>query len=348
MDSASSTPSPSSPTRVNRAERAERFRGRVLDDFKPNQSSIDKLIAATRLEPASPLSSPHGASRAAVSRYSVPIRLPTRQVSKEVDATVTVAALAEQLVREHRLEFEFDHNMDDDDSILLWECFEGTRRPLRDTESVVSIVRRWAGRSKYYLRTTSTSLRDDVDSLASLVPRRDMLRTPPTIAAADVNFSRPSVMYNPLNQPGQEQRRPSQPEDDSGSSNSSGSLARMPSKLNPSDKMLRVKRVQGDSEDTALQTQLVWGFGSLDLMNGRVVLKQKPGDELVCSMETAGAEVYEWPYQGPKKYVVVLKTQQAHSQAVYISTDSAKVFSLLRNAVFTARSRALMYQKLAV
>jgi len=351
-----------SPARaVHRGERAERMRGRVPEDFRPNQDTIEKLIAATRsAQPATPKSP----GKPPLPKYAVPIRLPTRQVAKSIDQTTTALSLAAQLVREHRLEFDFENNEEgDDDSLLIWECFDGTRRPLRSTELVLDVVRRWTGRTRYYLRTTSTSLRDDVDSLASLAPRRDMLRAPPTILGAEVNFSRPSVMYNPhanqqINRTAQSPehtpaRRPSlhqspaaSPPVGSPKDNDEGtSLARLPSKLNPSDKLLRVRRLQQDNDDVVLQSQLVWGFGSLDLVGGRVVLKQKPGDELVCSLEAAGSDVYEWPHPGPKKYVVVLKAQQPHSQAVYISTDSAKVYSLVRNAVYTARSRALRYQK---
>lgn len=289
------------------------------------------------------------------SKCSVSIRLPSRRVSKHVSVSMTCAELSILLIKEHRLEFDFDLNRNGSDDLILWECLDGTQRPLRATERIGPIVQRW-GSHNGFLRTTSTTLRNDVDSLASLVPRRDMLKKLPSIVAAVVHFSRPSIMYDPLLNQGVQSRHgnysPQSPSPSSlacpltshliSSQKSGAALCCVPSKLNPNDRSLRTAKIEADNDDFSLQTQLVWGFGSLNLENGRLVLKQKPGDELVCSLETAGTDIYEWPHQGPKAHVLVLRAQQRNSRAVFVSTDSANVFSVLRNAVFTARTKALL------
>lgn len=346
--------------------RADRVLGRIVDPQEPtaNLGAIDKLISSTKpagAEPGSRSQSPGRRYRqyADDTMCSVTIRLPSRRVTKQVLVSMTCAELGVLLVKEHRLEFDFELNREGEDDIILWECLDGTRRPLRATERIGLVVQTW-GSHKGFLRTTSTTLRNDVDSLASLVPRRDMLKTLPTILAADVHFSRPSIMYNPhLNQSVQgkygsqfsqfePQSPPSSPLTSPltspllGRQKSGSGLHRVPSKLNPNDRSLRTTKLEADNDDVSLKTQLVWGFGALNLENGRLVLKQKPGDELVCSLEAASSDIYEWPHQAPKPYVLVLREQRRNSRAVFVSTDSAKVFSVLRNAVFTARSKALL------
>lgn len=361
---------PRKPREYNRADRL----GQIVQpdrEVGPNQDAIEKLLAATRRDNPGAVDYEASASRSVpqtpthnntTQRYRVPleltgkvpvsIKLPTRRVTKSVPRLTTAAEFAAQLVHEHRLEFDFDE--DDNEELILWECIDGTRRPLRDYEYIAAVVQRWGNRpgNRCYLRTSSPGLRNDVDSLASLVPRRDMLRTPPTLLGTEIHFSRPSIMYNPhanhSSNPNllDNANRRGSAESVNGSNSPPGAdkLKRVPSKLNPSDEYLSRsgRQLEAEQDECALEKQHVWGFGSADLAGGRIVLKQKPGDELVSSNDTSDIDIYEWPLPGPKKYNFVIRSQRNTNQAVYISTDSAKAFSVIRNAVFTARSKALM------
>lgn len=356
------------PREYNRADRL----GQIVQPDReagPNQEAIEKLLQATRrsdpdiIEKSASPSAPQTPTNNSTSkRYRVPleltgkvsvtIKLPTRRVTKSVPRLQTSAEFAAQLVREHRLEFDFEE--DDNEELILWECIDGTRRPLRDYEHIAAVVQRWGNRTgnRCYLRTSSPQLRNDVDSLASLVPRRDMLRTPPILLGAEIHFSRPSIMYNPhahhSSNPnlleGTTRRGSAESVNSTNSPPGSDKLKRVPSKLNPSDECLSVsaRQLEAEQDEYALEKQLVWGFGSADLAGNRIILKQKPGDELVSSNDTSDIDIYEWPLAGPKKYNFVIRSQRNTNQAVYISTDSAKAFSVIRNAVFTARSKALM------
>lgn len=214
-----------------------------------------------------------------VAEFRVPVMLPTRLVHKTVDNTSTAAAFAALLMKEHRLEF-------DSDGLIIWEVVGDFRRPVRDQERLHEVMKAWDSRDTHF-SVSSDALRHDEYSLASLTPRRDMLRQLPTVTEEEVSFSVPGE-----------------------------------------------------------QGQLTWGVGSLSFVDGRLAVRQKYDGKLVCQYPADRSDVYELVRgKGPMKYTLAFKPRVG-GRFVAVSTNSAKLTSELRNAIYTARTRYLLVNKL--
>lgn len=276
--------------------------GSYMQPQQPNSDNINKLLRATKgatkgAIPTSDATSPQKVpnirnktsryNMTSVSEFKAPIMLPNRLVYKTLDNTDTAASVLTRLISEHRLEF-------DSEALVLWEEIASTfRRPVREQERIYEIVKRWPSHAPIQFTVTSDALRYDERSLASLAPRRDMLRQLPSILGAEVQFSVPSSEY-----------------------------------------------------------ELTWGKGDISIVDKMLILRQSyDSHKIVCRCSAENLDVYEIVDKSkarkcPLKYTLAFK-QQIEGGIIVISTDSAKLTSELRNAIFTSRTRFLQLNKAA-
>ena len=254
------------------------------------QQSSYKPIAPVKLEQVTKKSSRYN-MRPKTLEFMVTIELPTRTVEKKIDNNCTCSNIVQRLIREHRLEFNSEE-------LILWECLNGIQRPVRVTEKLIDII---SGVPGVFFKVTSDELKHDEHSLASLVPRRDMMRKIPEIPTTEIQFSVP------------------------GNSN-----------------LIKANET-GD-----ISGLLTWGAGYLQLSDAKLSVFQKGEDRLVCESHIELLDVYELTKgKGPLKYTVAVrnKLSGADIKPVMISTGSAKVLNVLRNSIYTARTRFLLLHK---
>lgn len=128
-----------------------------------------------------------GAPQHSATTMSVPVELPTQPVNVTLDLDATVANLLDHLLARHR------HEMGGSNDIVIWEVASNVRRPVRLIEKVKAIMDTWRldPGSRYCFETTLGDVRHDLHSLASLIPRRDMLKNPPELRNLIVHYSIP-------------------------------------------------------------------------------------------------------------------------------------------------------------
>lgn len=170
-----------------------RYRNRQANGAPPSlliRMGTEKRSERPNVAPADPAASSPGPARspaAAPAKLTVPVDLPTQPVKIVLDLDATVANMMDKLLAQHR------HEMGGSNDVIIWEVANQVRRPVRLIEKVKAVMDTWRldSGSRYCFETSLGDVRYDAHSLASLIPRRDMLKSPPELRNLIVHFSVP-------------------------------------------------------------------------------------------------------------------------------------------------------------
>ncbi|CAN6653807.1 hypothetical protein TRVA0_026S02124 [Trichomonascus vanleenenianus] len=161
------------PARVRSQSRSRSLKNYSSGDKKPPGAHAARNSSRTRRG--------GGGSGAAATHarkpemLQIPVRLPTQTVIKELSDDQQISQILEQLVSDHRYELTYEETAASE--YMLWEVCEEAkvRRPLRGQEFLRYIRESWEAVSMNYIDVTPSSHRLDSGSIASLVPRRDII-----------------------------------------------------------------------------------------------------------------------------------------------------------------------------
>lgn len=170
-----------------------RYRNRQVNGAPPSlliRMGTERSSGAPNVTPVRPgdnAAAPARTQAAAPAKLTVPVDLPTQPVKIVLDLDATAANLMDKLLAQHR------HEMGGSNDVIIWEVVNQVRRPVRLIEKIKAVMDTWRldSGSHYCFETSMGDLRHDVHSLASLIPRRDMLKNPPEVRNLFVQYSIP-------------------------------------------------------------------------------------------------------------------------------------------------------------